>query len=538
MTQAAYVATFMVTKTVDTNDGTCDADCSLREAIIAANANPGTDIISLPSGTYMLTIPGTNEDVAATGDLDITDNLIINGASTATIVDGSSIDRVLHVTSSISVTINSITIRNGNPGIGNAGGGIYINPGSSLHITDSNISDNLTASGNCGGGIYNLGDLTVAYTTINNNTASTGGGICNLGTLTVTNSIIRDNIYVSTFFSGGGGGIHNSGVATVTTSTISGNDTIGGVSNKGTLTLINSTVSGNDAIGSGGGIQNSGFTLNGVPVTATLNLDNITITNNTADSDNNGFGDGGGVYSGEFSIVKVKNTILAGNEDMGTQAPDCSGELDSQGYNLIGNGTGCTFTSTTGDQIGTNGSPIDPLLGLLQNNGGPTFTHALLSNSPAIDAGSPNGCTDNLGSLITTDQRGTIRPRGVSCDIGAYELGATLNINYTSGSPGSFFTVTGFDFPANSSATITVNNQTLGIVPTDAGGSFTFLLSTTNADEGSYFVSASTNPIATIGFVLGLNEPIRSQEGSDTIFDVPAGIAFTESIFLPTVFRQ
>src|SRR5439155_2998816 len=94
----AAAATFTVTKTADTNDGNCDTDCSLREAIIAANASPGMDTIIIPPGTYLLSIPGMEEDAAATGDLDITDGLILTGAGAAsTIIDGGGVDRVFHV---------------------------------------------------------------------------------------------------------------------------------------------------------------------------------------------------------------------------------------------------------------------------------------------------------------------------------------------------------------------------------------------------------------------------------------------------------
>src|SRR3954470_19895017 len=94
----ANAATFLVTKIADTNDGSCDSDCSLREAIVAANGSPGADVITLPAGTYTLTIGGAGEDAAATGDLDITDGVTVNGAGAATTtIDGGAIDRVLHV---------------------------------------------------------------------------------------------------------------------------------------------------------------------------------------------------------------------------------------------------------------------------------------------------------------------------------------------------------------------------------------------------------------------------------------------------------
>src|SRR3989344_2882469 len=87
--QTVLAAAFTVTKIADTNDGVCDADCSLREAVGAANATAGADTVSIPAGTYTLSIAGAGEDTNTTGDLDITDDLTINGAgNTATIIDG------------------------------------------------------------------------------------------------------------------------------------------------------------------------------------------------------------------------------------------------------------------------------------------------------------------------------------------------------------------------------------------------------------------------------------------------------------------
>jgi len=219
--KTAYATTtFIVTKTADTNDGACDADCSLREAVIAANATPGDDIITLPNGTYILAIAGTDEDFAATGDLDIANNLTINGTDAGTtIVSGGGIDRVFHVTGAFTATLVNLTVSGGN----------YFVPTTSK-----------------GGGIFNAGGiLTLTGVTVKSNTAFLGGGIYNLnGTLMILNSTISDNLGVN------GGGITN---------------------DSSTLTILNSTVSGNSAEGGGVGIYTSG----------TTNLNNVTITNNT-----------------------------------------------------------------------------------------------------------------------------------------------------------------------------------------------------------------------------------------------------------------
>lgn len=250
-------ATLVVTKIVDTNDGVCDADCSLREAIIGANALAGADTITLPAGTYALTIPGTGENVAATGDLDITANLTINGAGAAsTIIDGGGLDRVIEVRPGATVQINAVTVRNGNPGTGAACG----LPSAS------------------GGGILNcLGTLTVSDSTVSGNTvgglSAVGGGILNFaGTLTLTNSTVSGN----TAAANGGGIFSESGTMTLDASTVSGNTAVagGGIDNRGAMALTRSTVNANGALaGSGGGIMHEG---------GVLTLTNSTVSGNTA----------------------------------------------------------------------------------------------------------------------------------------------------------------------------------------------------------------------------------------------------------------
>jgi len=154
----ANAATFTVTKTADTADGTCDADCSLREAVIAANASAGADTIALPAGTYVLTLTGTPEEGAQTGDLDITEELTINGDGQATtIIDGDggpldqagvATDRVFEVQQG-TVVLNDITVQGGHPPVGSGGG---IRNAGDLTINDSRVQNNV---GRYGGGIMN-----------------------------------------------------------------------------------------------------------------------------------------------------------------------------------------------------------------------------------------------------------------------------------------------------------------------------------------------------------------------------------------------
>ncbi len=117
--------------------------------------------------------------------------------------------------------------------------------------------------------------------------------------------------------------------------------------------------------------------------------------------------------------MTLKNSIVARNTEY--TFPDCRGPILSAGYNLIGNSLGCSFTATASDQVGTDSDPIDPQLGPLQDHGGPTFIHPLLVGSPAIDAGDPAAPGSGGSACLETDQRGTPRPAGARCDIGAFE---------------------------------------------------------------------------------------------------------------------
>ena len=177
----------------------------------------------------------------------------------------------------------------------------------------------------------------------------------------------------------------------------------GAVFNAGQLTINNSTLAGNSAYYYGGGIFNNAYG------GGTLTINNSTLSGNSANT-------GGGIYihpNNQHGTAILQNSVLANNSSGG----NCSGSISSNGYNMSSDDS-CNF-SNSGDRNDTN-----PLLGPLQNNGGPTQTMALLPGSPAIDAGNPSGCTDGNGHLLTTDQRGMPRPDSEDtggCDMGAYE---------------------------------------------------------------------------------------------------------------------
>jgi filamentous hemagglutinin family protein len=420
---------------------------------------------------------GANVNLAAgtfteLGAINIGKSLTLTGAgANNTTVSGNNASRLFNITAG-NVTLDSLTITNGNAGTVN-GGGINHTGTGTLNVNNSTISNN---TANQGGGIFtNSGTLNITNSTISNNIATSalfsfdgGGGICNDtgAILNVSNSTISGNSANSD-----GGGILNKGTTTVNTSLITGNrinaggltgggfynyngtvtlnnvtlsNNIGGsnagggmTSDFGQVIVNNSTISGNIASNSafgGGGILSvfsnwtiTNSTIGGNSINTdgggifvqggTVNLTNVTIANNTADFDANGSGNGGGIFQTSSGTVNIRNTIIATNADnsVTTIHPDVSGTFIDQGNNLIGKSDGSTgFTVST--LVGTNANPIDPRLGPLQNNGSSTQTHALLPGSPALDAGiSVTG--------ITTDQRGVSRTgiEDTVPDIGAYE---------------------------------------------------------------------------------------------------------------------
>ena len=179
-TGLAGAATFTVTKTADTNDGTCDADCSLREAVVAANTGTGADQIELGAGVFLVAIPGTGEDAAATGDLDITEEVTIVGAGPAlTVVDGGRLDRVIEIPVDVPVSIIGLAIEDGLA----PGSGAGIRSIGDLSLTDVILRDNETVSFGFGGAIWAdfSGSLTVERSALHGNMADGGGGALAVG---------------------------------------------------------------------------------------------------------------------------------------------------------------------------------------------------------------------------------------------------------------------------------------------------------------------------------------------------------------------
>jgi hypothetical protein len=345
--------------------------------------------------------------------------------------------RVFNISSSTAtVSISGITISDGFTQEGPGGGGIL--SAGVLTLTGCTISGNFVSAifgGPLGGGgvMNDHGTMTITGCTISNNSegeGAGGGGVLNEnGTMAIMDCTISNNStsqgFTESSFSSVGGGISNhSGSLIITNATISGNtcssgsfDPLfpaaatafgGGVDNSGSMTITNCTISGNSAVaggisnsdtGYGGGISNGGD----------LQITSNTIAHNSASGD---IGVGGGING--FELTRTDSSIIALNSAT-TGGPDYftnGGELQSTGYNIIGNNADAVISSQPTDQIGTPTAPIDPVLGPLADNGGPTLTHALQPGSPAINRGDP--------AAPLQDQRGYGRV-GVP-DVGAFEF--------------------------------------------------------------------------------------------------------------------
>jgi CSLREA domain-containing protein len=414
-TPTANAATISVNTSAD--ELNADGDCSLREAITAANTNTAVD--ACPAGQPAPTVDVIGFSVTGTitltsGQLTITDDLTIDGpGATNLTISGNNATRVLVVGGGVTLTLEGVTVADGSA---SEGGGIQNLPGAALTVTNSTFFGNSATAGGAIENFYNGATLTVTNSTFSGNSGTFGGAIYNVGTLTVSNSTLSGN-------SGGtrGAGIDNGGTLTVTDSTFSGNlATSGGdgggiASYGGTVTVTNSTFSGNSASGVGGGIDNLLFPGGALTVTnstfsgnsatqgggihnyagATLTVTNSTFSGNSA-------AQGGGISN--YGAGTLRNTVVADS----TSGGNCAGAITGGGGNLSWPDATCP------------GINQDPLLEPLANNGGPTQTMALMPGSAAID-------TAVLANCPATDQRGVPRPQGAGCDIGAFELEVTNN---------------------------------------------------------------------------------------------------------------
>jgi hypothetical protein len=417
---AAQARTYEVTARTDHKPDGCSAsECTLREAVIAANKRAGADTIVLPSRKrYELALASTGEDRGANGDLDVTSGpltIVHPGRGTATI-DANKIDRVFDIAKgattlealtliggysnktdgdgdggAILVGNGSLTVlgsriaHNRAPWVGGNGGGLDSDSSGLVKVIDSDLSNN--DSGGSGGGVEASPDgrMLIQRSNVTNNKAAQAGGVMVFGPpVRIVDSTIAGNVAsAGPEVEGDGGGIL--------------------VGARGRLELTNSTVANNGAYTSGGGI----FSDAGSQASIAFS----TIARNRADADAMFGGTTGGIHLRTAGVqvaanARIANSIVALNTEAGGVAADCGG---------IGFlGTGINLLTTTNQGKCSEADPIvvaNPQLGPLGSNGGPTPTIALLSGSPAIGAAGP-------GKAPARDQRGVKR---TDPDLGAYE---------------------------------------------------------------------------------------------------------------------
>ncbi|TWU48896.1 putative outer membrane protein PmpB precursor [Rubripirellula tenax] len=430
----------------------------------------------------------------------------------------------------VSLTNTQLT---GNSSAGDAGG-LYSIDGA-ITITGSNVASNQAAD--FGGGVFKAGGLlTVADSTFTNNTTTTsdGGAIASFGgDLSITRSSLRTNNAGAN-----GGAISNSsGIVTIRDTTIA-NNTAGergaGIDTAaGTFTITNSTISTNAAAQNGGGIYADN---------AVLSFVNSTVTLNTSSQLGGGVAfrdDNGGESLSLLNTIIANNSATLGSADF--VAPGGGAANLAVTNSIVGNnnGTGLVASATpngSGNRIGTVATPINPMLGPLQNNQGPTHTHLPLTGSPAIDAATETG-TPNV------DQRGFPRPAFVTMDIGAVEFGSsnnapptdftlvTTNVNENVNTTSGNALVSAFTVTDASPADVHTYTLATGTGDTDNGtfvivGNQLFVKQGQTVDfenKASYSirvrVSDSTNLTQTRMFTIGVNNlpeisPIQINDGT------------------------
>jgi CSLREA domain-containing protein len=468
-------ADIVVTKTADTNDGSCTgADCSLREAVIRANVCAGTQTIQLPAGTYTLTHAGAGEELAATGDLDLAGNVTIIGTGKP-VIDGNGADRIFDVLSGVTASLSGLVIQNGHE---YNGSGIRV-VNATLNVNESILQNNIsTWYGDHevdGGAIYASGGsaIGVYLSEIRGNHAFVGGGIATedaagvAPTLMLSHTIVAEN---EAFGPGGGMWLGPGTQSTIINTEVEGNtagNEGGGIHNNGDLELTSSTVENNHSVNAGGGILNGFVTLIARDVMLSNNegrsgggifnlgmahfyessivyntayedegggifntnsggllLDNTTVGANTGGSG------GGGIFNEDGGNIRLMFVTVAGNNNEGIRnsaggektvrntiladnsGGNCAGvPVDSIGHN-IDDGATCALSE------GTDFSNTDPLLDAMPPVGTWSPAFDLQATSPAIDSADPDRCAG-------TDQHGVIRPQGAGCDRGAVERTAS-----------------------------------------------------------------------------------------------------------------
>jgi uncharacterized delta-60 repeat protein/CSLREA domain-containing protein len=500
--------TFTVNKVADTNDGVCNSDCSLREAVAAVNALPEPSLI-----TFDAVLFSSPQAITLTlGELLIADNRrvsVVGSGPNLVTVSGNQSSRILKISRDANVTISGITLTNGN-GFGtdvfNEGGAIYISPnGVASQLTLNNVIISNSQAGT-GGGIRSSGSsiINITDSTISGNTASGnlgGGGVYfDNGTLNVTNSTIINNVASFSLGSNGGIGIGNSScIFNLTNSNVVNNSAAfsGGVGAGGTTTITNTVFSNNNAIKSGGGLRASG---NVTVIDSLFNGNSVSEAN----------GSGGGVNN--FGRLTMTNTVVSNNS-----APFGGGIFTSGGLSLSG--------STVSNNTSGGGG------GIYNNAGGPTSLPVSIQNSTV----SGNVVTGFGGGIYNRDLM-NVTNSTVKSNIAALGGGGLFNVFLNSGSP--ILSVSNCTFTDNTTAAaggglanqggiFNLTNSTIsgnlagngGGISTNSGGAVNFIHSTvannTSRSTSAGGVNNSGTTVNARNTIFASNRTLSSQSHAD-----------------------
>lgn len=569
--------------TADENDPACDpGDCSLREALAVAG-NGDTILFALPGSP-----PWTITLSSSLGQLVIATDVTLQGPGAANLaISGNNLRRVATISAGALASASGLTFRDGRAHqSGDKHGGCILVLGTltltSVDLVNCqawNASLDGATTGGDGGGIYvgatgtldadllvfdggraGLGAATSNFPSVNGSKGGRGGGLATAGA-----AVVRRTTFTGGHAGDGGGpngpGGEGGGVAVLAggsllleESTLSANTSgdgasfmtvfgsdgrAGGIFCEGTCTLNNVTIAGN-AIGattSGGSAQGGGLAV----VAGTTRLRNVTVSGNTAS------GTGGGIARISAGTIFTRHSLFANNTGASSQ-PDCTTNATAgvvgNGYNLIRVNNGCAASFSGTDLEGTSAAPLEPLLGALGNDAGPTETFPLQSGSPAIDAGDPvSGClawdpVSGTDVAMPTDQRGETRPTDgdgdavADCDIGAYEHAGVPPVDHQmtvavgGGGSGSVTSdPAGIACPGDCGETYAAN-VTVDLTPTADPGSYFAGWSgdCTGAGACSLQMNVDRNVTASFELLRTLTVTLAGG-GSGSVASTPAGIA-------------
>ena len=397
--RSAQADTYVVTKIADTSDGSCDADCSLREAVTAANASLGDDVITFDP--LVFSTPQTI--VLSAGALPFTSGSVdLTGPGSGLLtITSNNISRLLEINGATAVRVSQITLFQGY-----GGGSLWTGYGGCILNVSADVTLTSMVIWQCTAGLYGGGVANVS-----------AGGLAPAATLTIRNSSVQYNAAYQ-----GGGGIYSSETSriTIARATIIGNASLGGEGGGGALLngsadLTNVTIVENDAAFSyGAGLMSGG--------TADQYVINVTIASNT------GYRGPGLARFGAVGRLFLLNSIIADNAAL----PSSAGDVETLAPGLL-QSLGSNIVKAPGASLGWTGTDrlyVDPMLSALSDHGGGLLTRMPLPGSPAVDGGqncvliNPCGSLVFLPTRVTEDARGVARPAGRVVDIGAVELEA------------------------------------------------------------------------------------------------------------------